>query len=210
MGGVDVDEDYGFGVVAGDDGLGEELPEGLFVDAAEQVAEGRIDGKGGAVGFADDELKPKDGGEGLHLDKARGEAAIGFANEAEVGGEEVGMGGLGGGSPGFGNGGEGAGEVGGVVDELKGEVDADAGHFVEEGLGEEARRFGDGEADVGSRDRVERVEHGAEGFRTESGVEVVAERRDHWGEVNAGWAGGAIEGVRGSGVRQRLVGRPVG
>jgi hypothetical protein len=39
VGGIDVDEDDGFGIVAGDDGLVKELPELRFVDAAEQITE---------------------------------------------------------------------------------------------------------------------------------------------------------------------------
>ena len=78
-------------IVAGDDGAGEELPELGFIEAAEQIAERRIEGEGGAVGFADRPLKSEDGREGLHLDEARGEAAAVFADETEVGGEEMRM-----------------------------------------------------------------------------------------------------------------------
>ena len=161
----------------------EELPELGFVEAAEQIAQRRIEGEGGAVGFADGALKSEDGREGLHLDETGGEAAAGFADEAEVGGEEMRMRVLIGGAPGFGNGGEGAGEVSGIVDELEGEVDADAGHFIEHGGGEEAGRLGDGEGDVGAGDGVERVQHGAEGFGAEAGVEVVAEVGNHENRV---------------------------
>jgi len=104
--GVDVDEDDGFRIVAGDDGLVEELPELRLVEAAEQITEGRIEGEGGAVGFAEGKLKSEDGGEGLHLDETWSEMAGGLADEAEVGSEEVGMRGLVGGAPGFGDGGE--------------------------------------------------------------------------------------------------------
>ncbi len=176
---IDVDEDDGFWIVAGDDGAREELPVLGFVDAAKEVAERGIEGESGAPGFTDGKLKSEDGREGLHLDELRGEVAAGIADEPEVGGEEVGMGSLRGGAPGFGDGGEGAREVGRIVDELESEIGADTGHFVEEGLREEAGGFRDGKRDMGARDGVEGVEHGAEGFRAEAGVEVAAEGGNH-------------------------------
>ncbi len=196
VGGIDVNEDDGFGVVAGDDGAGEELPELSLIEAAEQIAERRIEREGGAVGFAGGPLKCEDGREGLHLDEARGETAAVFADEAEVGGEEMRMGVLVGGAPGLGNGGEGAGEIGGIVDELEGEVDADAGHLVEHGGGEETGSLGDREGDMRARDRVERMQHGAKGLGAEAGVEVAAEGGNHENRVQG--TGGRGTGGRGS------------
>ena len=177
--GIDVDEDDGLGIVAGDDGAVEEVPEGGCVLAAEEVLERGVEGEGGAIGLAGCELKSEDGGEGLHFDETRGEGAGGFTDEAEVGGEEVRVRGLAGCAPGFRDGGEGAREVGRVVDEAEGEVNAGAGHFVEERLGEEAGSLGDGEGDVGAGDGVEGMEQVAEGFWVKAGVEVAAEVGDH-------------------------------
>ncbi len=183
MGGIDVDEDDGFRIVAGDDGAVEEMPEGGFGEAAEEVVEVGREREGGAVGFADGPLKSKNGGEGLHFDEAGGEAAVGSRDEAEVGGEEVRMRVLIGGAPLFGDGGEGAGEVVGVGEELMGEVGAGGGHFFEEFAGEEAGGFRDGEGDVGARDGVEAMEKGAEGLRAEARVEVLAQGGNHRGRV---------------------------
>ena len=181
--GVDVDEDHGLRIVTGDDRLGEEIPEGGFGEAAEEVVERCIERESGAVGFADGELKSEDGREGLYFDETRRERAIGFADEAEVRGKEVGMCGLVGAAPGLGDGSERAGEVRGIVDELESEVDADARDLIEQRLRKEARGFRDGEGDVGARDGVERVEHGAEGFGAEARVEILAEGGNHENRV---------------------------
>jgi len=183
VGGVDVDKDDGFRIVIGDDGLVKELPELRFVEAAEQITERGVEGESGAIGFAERELKSEDGREGLHLDETGSELAGGFADEAEVGGEEVWVRVLVGGAPLFGDGREGTREVGGVVDELEGEVVADLGDFVEERLRKEARCFRDGKRDVGARDGVEGMEQVAEGFRAEARVEVLAEGGDHENRV---------------------------
>jgi hypothetical protein len=204
LGGIDVDEDDGFRIVAGDDGAVEELPIAGVVEAAEEIGERRIEREGRAIGFANGELKSEDRGEGLHLDEARGQAAVGLADEAEIGSEEMGMGVLRGGAPGFGNCGEGAREVGGIVDQLEGELGADGGHFVDEQAGKEAGSFRDGEGDVGARDGVEGVEHGAEGFGLEAGVEVVAEGGNHRGESNTGSGRRAVCERRADNEREKV------
>lgn len=176
---IDIDEDDGLGIVAGDDGAGEELPVRGLVEASEEVVEGWIEAEGGSVAFAGGELKSEDRGEGLHLDQARGERAISIADQAKVGGEEVRVSVLVGGAPAFGDGGEGAREVSGIVDETKGEFGADAGHVIEQGLREEAGSLRDGEGDARARDGVERVAQIAKGLRAEARVEVAAERGNH-------------------------------
>lgn len=183
VGGIDVDEDNGFGIVAGDDGAIEEVPEGRFGEAAEEIVEAGRQRKGGAEGFAEGPLKAEDGGESLHFDEAGSETAAGFAHETEVGGEELRVGILVGGAPFFGDGDERLGEVFRVGEEPVGEVGADAGHFVEKLAGEEAGRFSDGEGDVSARDSVKAVEQGPKGLGAKTVVEVLTQRGKHRGRV---------------------------
>ena len=71
VGRIDVDEDDGFRIVAGDDGALRAASRSRLVEAAEEVPERWIETEGDSVLFADGKLESEDGREGLHLDESR-------------------------------------------------------------------------------------------------------------------------------------------
>ncbi len=65
--GVDLEEDYVFGVVVTDDDLAEELPVGFFVEISEVPGQVGVESIGFDVLASEDVLIAEDGGKGLEL-----------------------------------------------------------------------------------------------------------------------------------------------
>ena len=172
--GVDLEEDYVFGIVFADDDLAEELPVGLFGESAEMSLKGAIEVVGFDVLAGEEILITEDGGEGLELDQFWTERTVGVSHETEVDGHEVGLWIFVGDAEPIGDGGVRGLHVGGIVEELVGEIGAAVGEFLEKRWREEAGSFGDAEFNVGASEGIEAGEKIRVGLRGEVRVELIA------------------------------------
>jgi hypothetical protein len=118
--GVDLEEDYVFGVVVADDDFAEELPVGLLGKVAEILLQIGIEVEGFDVLACEDVLVAEDGGECLELDEFWAEGSVGVADQSEIDGHEVRMAILVGNAVWLGDGSARGLHVSGVVEELTG------------------------------------------------------------------------------------------